>query len=241
MLKLSTTRHCLLLASVGAVLVTSQVAQAQDPRIIDAVTAAKADDDIENIPRRAYDAGQLIGSNQISLTKPNVGALGRGMVEAIVEEPTFVSAATTPAVQPQNTIANKSDEIGEVAANIMVGIAGNRSVFKKTAKPIVFQLMKNLLKPVKTLAEFRTTTVFRDVAGSIALTIRNDVRIKSGLERDLRAFLLAKAAKIAGAQNKSPIKKGLKQGFNGSLKYEDGNQYPNLSFVSDPVTDLRNI
>lgn len=163
------------------------------------------------------------------------------MVEAIVEEPTFVSAATTPAVQPQNTIANKSDEIGEVAANIMVGIAGNRSVFKKTAKPIVFQLMKNLLKPVKTLAEFRTTTVFRDVAGSIALTIRNDVRIKSGLERDLRAFLLAKAAKIAGAQNKSPIKKGLKQGFNGSLKYEDGNQYPNLSFVSDPVTDLRNI
>jgi hypothetical protein len=106
-----------------------------------------------------------------------------------------------------------------------------------------------VLKSARTNPAMLTASaVFRDVAGSIALTISNNPTVYVKSEK-LQAFLNAKAAAIAGTSKRNGYRQGNDEGFGTSIdpldprdrneKYEDG-EIERLGTVTDPETDHRN-
>ena len=227
----------------AGLLANAGVARAQvgvDPQILAGVQAATT----QNIESLAISAGALadkMGTGEIKSSKKNLKALSVGFADAAHQK----IAATPPSPTDPHRPDNKADEIGEIAAQIQEGIANNPKYIankrsKGTKRTIV--ILKGVLKTVKKTSALLGTTVVRDVAGSVALTIHNDPGldlIEEKIQKKLSKKLIA--TKIAGKVNVTEFLAGLTEGFDSPLantKYEDGN-IDALSLVADPETDIR--
>src|SRR6185295_9574325 len=112
---------CLLTCAVTLGIVPRSEAAA-DPAITQAVSAAATTDIEDIVNNQAKPISNLIGgaSPQISMNSTNVLALSQGLANAILNKQSNLSDPND-----RNRVANKADEIGEVAAVITHGIAGN--------------------------------------------------------------------------------------------------------------------
>ena len=210
-----------------------------DPEVTAAVGRANNNPDIESVSKEANTTGNKFASNQIALNASNVRALVKGLADAIINKPSAPAPATP--VDP-NRIENKADEIGEVAAFVQGGLMQNLGFknFKK-ARALTLAVLQSALATAKMNPALLADKVVQDVAGSVALTIRLSTSVSNKMERRLKNYLILKAKSVAGAARKRQVVAGLKGGFRGDqLRYEDGNK-DDLSTVSDPETDFRNI
>jgi|SRR5688572_5187644 len=225
----------------AGLLANAGVARAQvDAQILAGVQAAST----QNIESLAISAGALadkIGTGEIKSSKKNLKALSVGFADAAHNK----IAVTPPSPTDPNRPDNKADEIGEIAAQIQEGIANNPKYIankrsKGTKRTII--ILKGVLKTVKKTSALLGTTVVRDVAGSVALTIHNDPGLDLVEEKIQKKLSKAKIAKkIAGKVNVTDFLAGLSEGFDSPVantKYEDGN-IDALSTIADPETDIR--
>ncbi len=230
------------LVSVSSLLL-SQGAQAQtlDSKINqargDAMVAV-----IEDISKIAKSYGDRIGTNEIALNSLNVKKLAQFTAAQIALK---VEASPSTSSDP-NRLANKSDEIGEVAAFIIGAVSANTK-FAKLAKAeeAALAVLKGTFKQLRSNTPLiSTTSLIRDVVASVALTLHNDdLHLSVNNEKLLKKYLISRAAAVAGIGKAAKVKAALKEGFAGgtaNVKYEDGNLYSLLGFISDPETDLRN-
>lgn len=235
--RISGSCRSLLFGAAAALMITS--AQSQDAKITEAVERAKAFNDIERISKEANTTADRIGTGEIALSNTNVSTLGKGLADAIIDKP----SVSPPSNTDPNRLENKADEIAEVAAFIQEGIANNPKYQKfRVAKKRTLKLLQAVLRTAAATPGLIGSSVFRDVAGSVALTIHNDFGIKDAKEAKLKKYLQGKTSAIAGSGNAKEVREGLKAGFrdnpNPNLQYEDGN-IDSLSTVSDPETDQR--
>jgi hypothetical protein len=228
--------------AAAALLGGSTIAQAAvDPQIT-AARASASQADIEQASTIAYEAAQKIGNRTIRLTTENVRTLARGITTEIIAKGTGQESA------PPNNVENKRDEIAEVAAFVLSGIASNpkfskgRGVGFRTQKIFIVQILKSVLKEaINTAYIVGDVKVIRDVAGSVAQTIRNNAIFRK--EEKLQAFLKGRdlIRSIVGQARSRAFKQGINEGFDSPatavVKYEDGNV--ELLLVADPETDLR--
>jgi hypothetical protein len=216
-----------------------QPAQAEvDSRILKA-REEHTSRDIEDVVITAKDLADKIGKKQIKLTVANVKFLSRSFADEIL----------TKQGEFANT-ANRQDELGELGAFILAGIDDHKKMRTLlNQKTFILTIAKGVLKSAKTNNTMLTASeVFRDVAGSIALTISNNPTVYLKAAK-LQAFLNAKAGAIAGFEQRAQYRQGNNEGFgtavdpsdprNPNLKYEDGN-IKELGTIRDPETDQRN-
>ena len=215
-----------------ALLITAQVASAAKtaPEILAARTAATTAD-IESVAGIGRTTADQMGSGAVKMNGKNVKSLATFMADAII--------AKTPAATGPNRPVNKADEVVEAAVQILGGIDANPKFLKLgTAKSLIVTLMKGALNTAKQTAELFTTSIFRDMGGSIALTIANNPALDAN-QAKIQKFLVKKSKSIAGKTNRTAIQTGLDAGFladaAANAAYEDGNLGP----VVDPETDTR--
>jgi hypothetical protein len=236
-----TSRAAFVTTAIAALVATTHFAEAKkpkpDPAILVATTlAAQSTTDIENVAGIGIPVATNIGSGVIKLSTTNVNALVAGLAGAILGK----------TLDPNNhvTIANKADEIGEVAAFVMQGLVGNAKVQKaKDGKKYAVAVMKNALKAAIKPAAGIPLAIISDVVGSVALTLQNDARITDAEQAKLQKSLIKAAASIAGKKNKNVVKGALLAGFTAPAiptpPFEDGN-IATLTTITDPETDFRN-
>lgn len=207
-----------------------------DPQILDARTQANSAD-IEQVVTIAKQTADKIGTGQIPLTTLNTESLATYMANAV--------AGKVPTESGPNRPDNQADEVGEIAAFITEAIIPNPTFksLKTVGNPNVLAVLRGALATIKKTAALLINDVVRDVAGSVALTIRNNTLLSDTKKDKILSFLLANKKSIAGKLNKSDVKTGLIDGFSGSpaanALYEDGN-IDALGSVVDPETDIRN-
>jgi len=226
-------------ASVAVALVaTAGLARAakEDPQYDAAKTEAEqATTNIESVVTIAKREADKMGAGTVKLNNTNAGFLAGTMANAIIAKPSGSG--------PEVNQLNKQDEVAEVAAFIVDGMATATSKFQKTkvAGAATQTVIKQALKLAKKSADFITSTIFRDVAGSVALTIHNSLAVSDKLESKIAKKLIGASKALAGKKNKNAIKQGLQEGFLGDAaansKYEDGT-IDDLA-VADPETDKR--
>lgn len=245
--------HRVILPAVAmtSLLATAQFASAAtDPQIVAARTAFQTAD-IEAVSGLANGFADQIGSGAIKLTPKNVKTLAKDAAVQILAKlapPAPVTAAG------KLSYDNAADEIVESAAFILDGIAGtaaapNAKLSKLgSQKKFTLTILKAVVSAVKRDNGILTPSiaVFRDLAGSIALTLRSEPNfgaLSNPAQFDkLVKFLGKKSKSIAGKTNQTQIQEGFNQGFasadSPASKYENGNNDANL--VADPETDLHN-
>ena len=212
------------------------VAAPVDPQILQARSQANSAD-IEQIVVIAKQTADKMATGQIPLTPLNTESLAKFMTDAVGGK---VSTLTGPQ-RPDN----KADEIAEIAAFITEGIIPhpNFKSLKSVGNPNLLAVLRGSLATAKKTAELLINEVVRDVAGSVALTIRRNALLSDRKKEKILAFLLANKRLIAGKLNKTDFKNGLLEGFSDSaaanLAYEDGN-IDALGTIADPETDIRN-
>lgn len=226
-----------LLATAG----NAQAAQV-DAQILAAISAAGTQD-IEAIAASGGAIGDKIGTGEIKAAKKNIKALASGLSDAIIAK----ISASPPSPTDRNRLDNKADEIGELAAFIQQGLANNpkyQANKRASGTKQTITLIKGALSTEKKSGVLFGTSVIRDVAGSVALTIHNHPLVSDVVEEKIQKKLLKPgvAKKLAGKANVTAITTGLTEGFDGGapseLKYEDGNM-DNLTTITDPETDFR--
>lgn len=207
-----------------------------DPQILAARTQANSAD-IEQIVTIAKQTADKIASGEIALTTLNTESLAKFMADAVAGKVATVAGPQRP--------DNQADEIAEIAAFITEGIIPNPTFksLKSVGNPNLLAILRGALASAKKTASLLINDIVRDVAGSVALTIRNNTLLTDQKKEKIRAFLLANKRFIAGKLNKTDFKTGLLDGFSGSAAanaaYEDGN-IDALGTVADPETDIRN-
>jgi hypothetical protein len=205
-----------------------------DPTIVLTQAAANAAD-IEDVVEIAHDTALQMGSGAIKLNNTNAGALARFMSEGILGK--------SPAVG-DNRVENKVEEVPEALANIVQGIIPSTK-FKKKGKSAIKTIMNQGLRAAKKDSTFAVTTIFTDVALSVAVTIANNPAIDDKTQGKIFKYLNKAAKSIAGKPNKANIKLGLNLGFNSTsaneARAEDANQYATIHQINDPETDFRPI
>lgn len=227
------------LLAAGLLATTAQAAKV-DAQITAARNAA-ATADIEQISSIGADIGDKFGTGEIKSNGKNLKSAGVFLADAIIAK----TEAVPPSPTDRNRPDNKADEIGELGAFLVEGLANNAKFLKKKgavgAKQVIV-VMKGFLKTAKKTAQLFGTTIFRDAAGSVALTIHNDPGITDDIEEKIQKKLVKSSKKIAGKTNRTAIQTGFAEGFDGGLpsesKYEDGN-IDSLRTVEDPETDNR--
>lgn len=217
--------------AASTLLISAQFATAApvDPQIV-AFRAAATAANIEDIPGLAKAVAAQFGPGTIKANNKNVKSLAVFGADAIIAK---ITDATT------NRAANKGDEIGELAAVIIDGLASSVKVATKIlkAKPLIIQAIKGALNTAKQTTELFGTTVIRDVAGSVALNIANNTSfaaIRPKLEKSLKKKLTQK--KLAGKTNAVAIQLGINEGF---LNDAVANAKYETDTVIDPETDTR--
>jgi hypothetical protein len=236
--------------AVTALFTSTQLASAAtDPEIGEARTAFSTAD-IEAVSGIASSYAERMrdesAGGTIKLTGKHVKTLTKDATEAILAK--VARATTTPTDTGRLSFDNAADEIVESAAFILDGIATNAKLAKLgTQKALVLTIFKAVVTAVKRDAPILTPQIslFRDLAGSIALTLRNEAQFGSVSNptqfAKLVKFLDKKSKSLAGKTNDAQIQQGLDEGFSGSAdavaKYEDGNVDANL--VPDE-TDIHN-
>jgi len=224
--------------AAAALLATTQFASAKkpDPAVTTAVTNA-SNINIEEIVESGMTVGNQMATGAIKLSTTNVNALVRGLADAVIAK----ASNTT-----DNRLANKADEIGEIAAYTFHALAQSTKIRsdKKglgSAKKYAAAVMKSALKTAIKSSEFASSQIVFDVVASVAQTIHNDSKFDL-YESKLQKVLIKSAQTIAGRSNKSTVQSALVAGFTDPTavtKYEDGN-FPELATVADPETDFRN-
>jgi hypothetical protein len=235
MIKTSHTARRRLCSSVFAattLLISAHVATAGvDSRILLARTAMGTAD-IESIAGIVKGIADQFGTNSIKMNAKNVKSIAAYAAEAISGK---ISGSNF-------TIDNKTDEIAEAAALIVNGMSANVKFLKVSkSKPLITTVIKGVLKLASKNPLFTPTSIFRDVAGSVALTIANNAALDASQSK-LQAKLTKGAKGMAGKVNKDFIIAGFTQGFaadtNANTRYEDG-AIASLFLVVDPETDQR--
>jgi len=221
--------------TASALLITAQFASAVavDPAITAAISAAGTAN-IEAIAGIGVGPAGNMGSGSIKLSGKNVKALFAGMVNAILLKTTTATG--------DNRLLNKIDESAEVTVAMLNAMFPNKKFNKLGGtKKTVLTAAKAALSGAKGTAELASSAIFRDIAGSIALTIGNNPKFAANEEK-IQKFLLKKAKSIAGSLNVAAAQQGLNTGFddsvNGNILYEDGG-IATLYTVTDPETDQR--
>jgi hypothetical protein len=205
-----------------------------------ALRTGAATRDIEQVTIDTFAVANQIGSGSVKLTKVNIKTLAKQQADEILGK-----AVPTPGFPNSLSIANKADELGELASAILAGIDNNASFSKLgVAKSYIVLIAKGVLKSVKVDPNYTTATaIFRDVAGSLASTIRT-ASVFDANEEKIQKFLFKKAKSIAGKAGSSRFQEGITEGFDtpatADLKYENANAVPELITVKDPETDQRN-
>jgi len=200
------------------------------------VEAEQPTTNIEAVVTIAKREADKMGAGTVKLNNTNAGFLAGTMANAIIAKPTSIT-------NPEVNQTNKGDEIAEVAAFIVDGMATATSKFQSTkvGGAATQTVIKQALKLAKKSADFIGSTIFRDVAGSVALTIHNSLAVSDKLESKIAKKLIGASKALAGKKNKAAVKQGLQEGFLGDAaansKYEDGN-IDDLA-VADPETDKR--
>lgn len=228
----------------GAVMLSNNAHAALDAQI-KAFRATADATPIEDIVNQAVLIANQIGGGSIKLSNKNVKSLVLFAADAIINKPSPANATDPTDPNFVNRDENKADEIAEVAAYVLRSIS-SAPKFQKLgkAKKATVVLAQAALKTTKKTAQLFNTRIYRDVAGSIALTIFNGPGDPTG---KLLKTLNKKAKKIAGKTNKAFFVQGLAEGFSatppmqpgtGLIIYEDGNM-PLLAQVNDPETDFR--
>jgi hypothetical protein len=223
----------------AGLLATSAQAAKTDAQILAFRTAAESAD-IEAISSLGGDVADKFGTGEIKSNNKNIKSLANFGANAIIAKP----EATTGPTRPDN----KADEVAELGATIQDGMQADAKYIankKKIGVKRTVTMMKGLLKTAKKTATLFGTTIFRDAAGSVALTIRNDPALDL-VEEKIQAGLLKLSKKIAGKVNRTAIQTGFTEGFDSvaleggaaNTKYEDGN-IDALTRVADPETDIR--
>jgi hypothetical protein len=228
-----------LVAAAAALLATTPFASAKKPDA--AVTAAVGtalSSDIEQAVIISLGIADQIGAGTIKLSTTNVNALVKGVADAIVAK---IPGAGTP----QNSITNKVDEIGEVAAAVTASVLNNPKIAKPNlgqAKKYSLAIMKSALKTAVASSDFLGTSVIASVVSAVALTIHADPAYDS-IEAKLAKALGKSAKKIAGKANATTVSSALAAGFAAdpltTTTIEDGN-IRTLFTITDPETDFRN-
>jgi hypothetical protein len=241
MIKTSHTARLRLSYSVAAattLLISGQFATAAkvDTQILAARTTMGAQD-IESIAATVKSVADQFGTNSIKMSGKNVKSIASYAADAIA-----VKVPDPLNLNGPNRLANKTDEIAEAAALIINGMAGNAKFAKLgKAKILTVTAMKGVLKNASKNALFTSSTLFRDVAGSVALTLANKPAL-DGIQVKLAKYLNKKAKGIAGKINQVFIQTGFTAGFlsdtAANATYEDG-AIVSLFLVVDPETDQR--
>jgi hypothetical protein len=236
--------------AVTALLATTQFVSASpatDRAALQASRDQMQDADIEQVSSIAYSTAQQIGNDTIKLTGKNVKTLTVDATRSILAK-----VASAPSPVGSLSFDNAADEIVESAAFILDGIAGNSKLTKLGAqKAVVLTIFKAVIRTSKNSnglfgndALGNPIAFLRDLAGSIALTLRSETAFGSTTNptqfAKLVSFLDKKSKSLAGPANDTQIQTGLDEGFSSTDngKYENGNN-PSL-LVADPETDLRN-
>ena len=237
MIKTSHTARRRLASSVLAattLLISAQFASAAkvDVQIV-AARSLMTTANIEAIAGIVKGISDQFGSGTIKMSGKNVKSIAAYAANAIIAKPTDALA---------NRDDNKTDEIGEAIALIMNGMAGNAKFLKLgKAKSLTLTAMKGVLSTAKKTASLLSSSVFRDVGGSVGLTLGNNPAL-GGIEAKLATYLGKKAKSVAGKVNTVFIQTGLSSGFGGTpvanAIYEDG-AISSLFLVTDPETDQR--
>jgi hypothetical protein len=225
--------------AAAALFATTEFASAKKPDA--AVTAAVGtalSSDIEQAVIISLGIADQIGAGTIKLSTTNVNALVKGVADAIVAK---IPGASTP----QNSITNKVDEIGEVAAAVTASVLNNPKIAKPNlgqAKKYSLAIMKSALKTAVASSDFLGTSVIASVVSAVALTIHADPAYDS-IEAKLAKALGKSAKKIAGKANATTVSSALAAGFAAdpltTTTIEDGN-IRTLFTITDPETDFRN-
>ncbi len=192
--------------------------------------------DIEQISNVALVLGRQIGNNTIKTNK--AASLAKTLTAAIVAK------GSVPAPNPLS-IENKADEVAEVAAFIVAGLNSNSALTATSASKLLFAVIKSSILGGK--AKKNSTALpanyIADVAGSVAITVRNSAGFTADEKTAIQAALLKKSTAIAGKSNKLAIEAAINGGFLGDARYEDGNNLgplaPGELFPVDPETDDR--
>jgi hypothetical protein len=205
--------------------------------------------DIEEIQKIGTSVAGKIGDGSVkfSVAKKVAGDLAKAIVSK-------TSASPTVGV---NRTQNKQDELGELAAYMVksvitaTNLAGDL-VEKKAGKSIL-SIITAITKQAKAKGQdpslFGTTA--QDVAGSVALTLKNNSTLPAATLQVIRDYLLdakgSQAKKIGGADFAQAVTAALTAGFDGTdprptapgtAFFEDGNIAANGT-MSDPETDFR--
>lgn len=245
-----TLSRTLVPALFAAALLSSSVQAATDPAIVAlGVPASATTRTVEDVVIAYKTIGEQIGAKTIKLTRRNVKTAARQGADEILSKggAPAISTPTDP-----NRAVNKADEIAELGAFLLAGI-DNHPKFKRfdIQKEFIVIVAKGVLKSAKANGVMNTnTTIIRDVAGSLALTIANNPLYVKKLAK-LQKFLNAKAGSIAGEAQTASYQQGNNDGFNKTVLppdpanpslvrgYEDGN-IMTLATIKDPETDQRN-
>jgi len=211
--------------------------------------------DIEQISRIGNAVAAQIGAGTIKATQ--AAGLAKTLAAAILAKGPNDTNATNA-----NRFENKADEIAEVAAFVVNGILGNTAFSDAKALKTAPKLIVAVIKGVISGAAKGTkkgnaigTRFIADVAGSVALTIKNDTTLAENIKTEiLRVLADAKTIKSfagkdaalatlvtnainAGAAGKSDIDN---DPANDAGELEDGNQFAQLGAVMDRETDIQN-
>jgi hypothetical protein len=213
--------------------------------------------DIEEISKIAIAVGTQIATPAGTTTAIKFAAAS-GVVKSLAKA---IVAKSTTADPVRNSVLNKQDEIGEVAA-FMVGQilnnatlngagGGKAQVTAKNAGGKIFALILGAVNATKgakvaslTSPDFYANTA-ADVAGSVAETLeslRAGGVISQAFFDSVKTFLLAKAGAIGGKANTTAVTTALNDGFavGSDPNLEDG--VPTnvaQALISDPETDFR--
>ena len=200
--------------------------------------------DTEVVTDMAIEFGTQLQNGALKIS--GLTGLAKGLVKGLTKKPASGADLTS---HSRDSLLNKLDEIGEVAAYMLKQVGANAALNNTKKTPgLVVKFIKTLIKTakIKAIAGFQAEAA-DDVSGSVAQTLfslnANGV-LAAGVFDAIKAKLLKPAtAKSIGGKTLAPIiSAALTAGINGNAgtKYEDGTLPPFTIELTTPETDNRN-
>jgi hypothetical protein len=200
--------------------------------------------DTEVVTDMAIEFGARLNAGDIKIK--SLTGLAKGLVKGLTNKP---ATDTTLGVRTRDSLVNKLDEIGEVAAYMLKQVGANAALNNAKKTPnLVIKFIKTLVKTakIKTIVAFQNEAA-DDVSGSVAQTLFS-LNAAGVISPDVftaikNKLLAASTAKKIGGKTLAPIiSAALTAGINGTAgtKYEDGTLPPFTIELTTPETDNRN-
>jgi hypothetical protein len=192
--------------------------------------------DIEEVQKVGNAIGLQIRAGTIKLGQ--AAGITKTLAQAIARKPVGSGLPSDP-----NRVANKRDEIGELAAYMLGGIFGSTALTAQNAGKIVLNVLRSAVNGSKAGgAALSLSEVAADVAGSVAFTVAQSTLptdVKTAIQTRLTSQKTAN--QIAGQANGNLLLVVMQDAFNGvnTARFEDGND-TSTGAINDPETDVRN-